>query len=57
MNRKPSDENKLQGRSAGRATLERLAKQGLLEEVQPRWEAEQGQRPWGRRVVLALITQ
>lgn len=49
MNGKHCDENQLQGRSAGWATLERLVKEG------PRWGAEQGQRPWGRWVVLALI--
>lgn len=56
MSGKHSEEIKLQGHSAWWATLERLVKEGLLEEVQPRWGAEQEQRPWGRLVVLALIT-
>lgn len=54
MSGKHSDEIKLQGHSAWWATLERLVKEGLLEEALGC--AEQEQRPWGTLVVLALIT-
>lgn len=53
MSGESCDENKLQGQSAGQATLERQVKEGLREEVQPRSGAEQG--AGGRRVMLALM--
>ena len=45
MNGKHCDENKLQGRSAGRATLERLVKEGPWRKCSPGGEQRKSKGP------------